>query len=71
LTIDSFCEAKSFESFPWRSCISGDKLPRDPVRFVKREVSFDFISLLLDARWSEKSSLPLKCMDVENVTAQY
>ena len=49
--------------------MSGVLLLRDPERFVKREVSFDFISLLLDARCSEKSSLPLKCMDVENVTA--
>ena len=44
---------------------------RDPDKFVKREVSFDLISLLLDARCSEKSSLPLKCMDVEKVTTQY
>jgi hypothetical protein len=49
--------------------MSGDILPRDPERFVKREVSFDFISLFFDARCSEKSSLPLKCIDVEKVTA--
>jgi hypothetical protein len=48
--------------------MSGEILPRDPERFVKSDVSFDFISLLFEDRCSEKSSLPLKCMDVEKVT---